>query len=275
MNEFEITGFADNISYCWFVSRLYKRFTIITFSFMESLSISQIISFFVSLVWVFCRKRNSILDIKSELLFDNLKWFPCNITLKYSSDEHIDIFLCRFVTYIFFIVLICRQWCHKRSMIRWCFFFSFPLPSSFLYFSLWERIIFICYCLVVAKWGEPSGEKFAPFSCSSHVVYDFSSKSFIFSDRIGCIENTVVVFFERDTSEIVMRIKTRYTVYIITTCPVLYTKAIIGRIYTIVDTFVSPFRVTSNCWNIHIIPRISPYMLCIFAVLSIVDVETL
>ena len=136
MNEFEITRLTDNISCCWFVSRLYKRFTIITFSFMKSLSISQIISFFVSLVWVFCRKRDTILDIKGELLFDNFKWFPCDFTLEYSSDENINIFLRCFVTYIFFIVLICRQWCHKRSMIRRCFFFSFPLPSSFLYFSL-------------------------------------------------------------------------------------------------------------------------------------------
>lgn len=135
MNEFEITGFADNISCCWFVGRLYVCFTIITFSFMKSLSISQIISFSVSLIWVFCRERNSILDIKGELLFDNFKWFPRNPTLKYSSDECIDIFLCSFIAYIFFIVLICRERCDKRSMIGRCFFLSFPLPSFFSYLS--------------------------------------------------------------------------------------------------------------------------------------------
>ena len=136
MNEFEITSLTDNISCCWLVGRLYVCFTIITLPFMKSLSISQIISFFMSLVWMFCREGNSIFDIKCELLFDNFKWFPGYFALEYSSDEDIDIFLCRFVTNLFFIVLICRERCDKRTMIRGCLFLSFPLPSSFSHFRL-------------------------------------------------------------------------------------------------------------------------------------------
>ena len=117
MNEFEVTSLTDYISCCWLVGRLYVCFTIITLPFMKSLSISQIISFFMSLVWMFCRERNSILDIKCELLLDNFKWFPGYFALEYSSDEDIDIFLCRFVTNLFFIVLICRERCDKRAMI--------------------------------------------------------------------------------------------------------------------------------------------------------------
>ena len=136
MNEFEITSLTDNISCRWLVGRLYVCFTIITLPFMKSLSISQIISFFMSLVWMFCWERNSILNIKGELLFDNFKWFSCHSTLEYSPDEDIYIFLCRFVTNLFFIVLICRERCDKRAMIRRGFFFSFPLPSSFSHFRL-------------------------------------------------------------------------------------------------------------------------------------------
>lgn len=275
MNEFEVTGFADNIFCTWLIGGLYKCLTIITFSCIENLLISQFVSFSVSLVRMFGGEGQVIFYIKCEFLFDDLEWFFCNTALEYSSNYFIDIFLSCFVANYFLIILLCVSRCYKRTMIRWRFFLSFPLPSSFSYFRFWERIILICNCFVVAKRGEPSGEKFTPFSCRLHVVDDFPSKSLVFSDGIGCIEDAVVVFFERDTSEVIMRIKTRYAVYIVAACPVLYTKTVVRRVYTIIDTFISPLWVTSYGRYVHIIFWISPYVFSVFAVLRIVHMKTL
>lgn len=75
MNEFEVTIFTDDIIYCCFVGTVYLCATVVTFSFMKSLAISEIISFSVALVWVFSWERNIIFNIECEFLFGNFKRF--------------------------------------------------------------------------------------------------------------------------------------------------------------------------------------------------------
>ncbi len=241
---------------------------------MKSLPISQTISFFMPLVWMLRRQGKVVFDIKCEFLLDNLKWFSWDIALEYSSSKRIDIFLCRLIANDFFIVLFCREWRYKRSMIGGRLFDALPFPSLFLHFLFRERIVFISHCFVIAERRERSGEKFSPFSSASHVIDNLSSESLIFSDWIGLIEDTMSMFFERDTSEIIMRVKTRDTVEMIAARPVLDAKTVIRCIDTGIDTFISPFRITSYGRDIHIMPWIAPDVFSIFAILGIMDMET-
>lgn len=108
MNEFEVTIFTDDIIYCCFVGSVYLCATVVTFSFMKSLAISEIISFSVALVWMFFWERNAILNIKSELLFYDFKWFLGYLTLQYTPNKGVDIFLCPVIANNSFIVFLCH-----------------------------------------------------------------------------------------------------------------------------------------------------------------------
>ena len=69
-----------------------------------------------------------------------------------------------------------------------------------------------------------------------------------------------------------MRIEARDAVEMIAAGPVLDAEAIICRVNSCVDTLVRPFRISSYCRHVHIVPGISPDMGGIFTVFCIMNV---
>lgn len=94
MNYFSITSFAED--FLRSTLRIGAHNCCTTFaagSVMEFMRISMAHAIFVPLVWMTSWDREMVLDIKYELLFDNLKWFFGYLTLDNASQERIDIFL--------------------------------------------------------------------------------------------------------------------------------------------------------------------------------------
>ena len=124
--------------------------TFSTRTFEECSRISHVHSFFVSLVWMFGRNREMVFYVESEFLFDNLKWFSCYLTLHYSCEESIYVFLSYFKSDSLLIVLGYTERLEGPTVkgLLWCIV---PIPSSRLHFRFCQREVFLSYCLIVTK----------------------------------------------------------------------------------------------------------------------------
>jgi len=74
--------------------------------------------------------------------------------------------------------------------------------SSYLRFC--QGKIFLSHCFVVSIRADLVREKFSPFSSRTHMIDNLSSELLVFLDRIGDIENTMVVFFETSGEETIV-----------------------------------------------------------------------
>lgn len=205
MDEFEIASFTDD--FFWSVCSVgsddfFSAFC--AYSLVECSGISLLESLEMSLVRMICRKREIILYIKREFLFDNFKWFFCCLTLDNTSEESVDIFLCCLIANLSLVVLFDGKQRIVWSMIRWSLFIAFPIPSflQYFFFSHWE--IFLSNRFIIAKRGECMREKFSPFSCWNHMFNDFPSQWLVFLDRIIFVKNTLVLFSQTDAAEAVL-----------------------------------------------------------------------
>lgn len=106
MNYFSVTSLAED-----FLRTIFRVgahdfcTTFCTRSLIQFVRISVTHTLFMSLVWMSRRDREVILDIKDELLFDNLERSLGYLTFDNTSEERVDIFLSCFVANYFFIVL--------------------------------------------------------------------------------------------------------------------------------------------------------------------------
>lgn len=228
MNEFEITGFADDVPDSWLVGRMHGDAAVITVSLVKLLPVSEGIPLFIPLIGVFTGEGESMFDVEGKLLFDDLERFTGDLALEDSSDERIDVFLGDIVTDYFFVIRSCRERLNKWPMVGGCFSLALPFPSFLCHFLLCQRIVFIGDRFIIAERGEFMREEFTPLSGASHVTDRFAGDFFVFFHRIGFVQDAMIVFFERDTSEVVMGIETRDAVEMIAACPVLYAETVVG-----------------------------------------------
>lgn len=180
MNELEITRLTDDIGDGWLIGRMHRDTAMIAVSLVELLSVSESVSLFMALIRVFTRKRESVLDVESKFLLDDLERFSSDLTLQDPSDEGIDIFLSGFVTDYFFVIFSCCEGLDKRPMIRRRLFLSFPFPSFFLHFLFCHGIVFVGDRFIIAERGHLMREEFAPFSGASHMIDYFPGDFFVF-----------------------------------------------------------------------------------------------
>lgn len=103
---------------------------------VELVRISLFHAISISLVWMTNRDREMIFYIENELLFDDFEWSFGYFTLNDSCEESINIFLSEIISHDFFIILIDRERCVKRSNIGVFVFTIVPIESSFFRFLL-------------------------------------------------------------------------------------------------------------------------------------------
>lgn len=99
-----------------------------------------------------------------------------------------------------------------------------PFPPSRNYFCFCHRKVFLSHRFVVPKMCYSMRKVFSPFPRTSHMVYDFSTKSLILLGRIGGIHNTMMCPFETCTSKNIIRILTSICVYTTRTIPIIERK---------------------------------------------------
>lgn len=121
---------------------------------------------------------------------NNLKWFPGDFALHYSSEEFINIFLRQIIAHLSLIIFPYRERSYSFIFKR-LLGSTIPIPSSCLHCLFCHRKIFLSHCFIVSKWTDLMWEKFSPFLCSNHVVYDLSRQIFVFLGRIGFIEDDI------------------------------------------------------------------------------------
>ncbi len=88
------------------------------------------------------------------------------------------------------VIFSYRKWLHN-STIKRLLRRIVPFPSSCFHCLFCHRKIFLSHCFIVSKWTDLMWEKFSPFLCSNHVVYDLSRQIFVFLGRIGFIEDDI------------------------------------------------------------------------------------
>lgn len=153
INKFSIALFTNNL--LGSVRRIggYNLFLAFSTSPLIQFSrISQIHSFFVSLVWMFGRNWDSVLNIEYELLFDDFKWLFSYFALDNSGEYLVDIFGSGFIAHSSLIILHNWQGSIVNSNIHIFAFSVVPFPSFCFYFFFGHWKILVGDCFVITKW---------------------------------------------------------------------------------------------------------------------------
>jgi len=140
----------------------------------------------MSLIWMFGRNWERVLNVECELLFNNLKRFPSHFTLHNTIEASINIPGSYIKPYNSFIILR-----YGKRMIytsfKFLIFFCMPIPSLCFHFFFGHWKVLLCDCFIVPKWRKMMGEKFSPFSSTSHMIDNLSTEGFIFLGGVGFV----------------------------------------------------------------------------------------
>jgi hypothetical protein len=179
-----------------------------TLPLIECSWISERHSFFVPLVGVFSRNWNRVFNVEYEFLFDNLKRFFCYFALYHSCQTIVNIFSGGIKSYHSFVVLGYG----KRGIFtsfKYFIVFCKPVPIFYFCFRLCDRKIFLSQTLIISPRCMFDRKKLSPCSFCLHGFNDVFDEFFIFIDRIGGIEDTVMLMIVKScTSETVLDMAT-------------------------------------------------------------------